>query len=141
MRRFCERYYNAQVRIWIYLNDPRHSKQAIMFCLGLILLEYGFSEIAFAQQNEGKDHNRVRKAACRLYRLMEGAFGGLIATVAGVGAIVSSAFGGYRMAVGLLVTGLGAFTLRSLLSLFFGSPDCSDAWKQAPPSGRFATGG
>jgi hypothetical protein len=38
---------------------------------------------------------------------------------AGIGAIMSSAFGQYRAALSLLVVALGAFILRSVLSTFF----------------------
>jgi hypothetical protein len=41
--------------------------------------------------------------------------------VAGLGAIISAAFGAYRAAVGMLVVAVGAFILRALVSLFFGT--------------------
>ena len=123
------------------LRPPRFLLIGLLL-FGFALLYVGLTDISLAQ-GEGVKHDRVRRAACRLYRLLEGAFGGLIATLAGVGAIISSAFGGFRMAVGMLVTGVGAFTLRSLISLFFGVPDCGDAWQPgaAAPNGTFATGG
>ena len=41
--------------------------------------------------------------------------------VAGLGAIVAAAMGAYRAAVGMLVVAVGAFILRALVSLFFGT--------------------
>jgi hypothetical protein len=38
---------------------------------------------------------------------------------AGLGAILSSAFGQYRAALGCLIIAVGAFILRSFLSTFF----------------------
>ena len=40
--------------------------------------------------------------------------------VAGLIAIIAAAMGAYRAAVGMLVVAVGAFILRSLVSLFFG---------------------
>ncbi len=64
-------------------------------------------------------------AVAQLFLLIEGPFGALIMVVAGIGAIISAAVGGYRAAVSLVVVAVGAFILRSLVSLFFGSfPSC-----------------
>ena len=43
----------------------------------------------------------------------------MVMVAAGIGAILSSAFGQYRAALGLLVVAVGAFILRSLLGTFF----------------------
>lgn len=69
---------------------------------------------------------KIRIAVCQLFNLIEGAFGGLIMTVAGIGAVIAAAFGSYRVGYGLIVTGVGAFILRSLISLFFGVFRCSE---------------
>ena len=67
------------------------------------------------------DDELVRNAVGNLFRLIEGAFGALIMVVAGLGAIVAAAMGAYRAAVGMLVVAVGAFILRALVSLFFGT--------------------
>lgn len=54
-----------------------------------------------------------------IFTYLEGSFGALVMVCAGIGAIVSSAFGQYRAALGLLVVAVGAFVLRSLVGTFF----------------------
>ncbi len=69
----------------------------------------------------GLDDSLIRNAVGNLLRLLEGAFGALIMVVAGILAIIAAAMGSYRAAMGMLVVALGAFILRALVSLFFGS--------------------
>lgn len=113
---------------------------ALMFVIGLSLLSAGLSEMSFAAGGgdgsgdvgtftdgaaPGYDPKEIRGAVELLFRLVEGSFGALIMVVAGIGAIIAAAFGAYRAAVGMLVVAVGAFILRSLVSLFFG--DFSDS--------------
>lgn len=67
------------------------------------------------------DPGMIDCAVGALFQLIEGSFGALIMVVSGLGAIVSAALGAYRAAVGMLVVAVGAFILRSLVALFFGS--------------------
>ena len=105
----------------------------LLLLLGLFLLFHGLQELGIAQDvGDGDgggdveiDTTEIEKGWCQLYRLIEGKFGGLVATVAGIGAIVASAFAAYRAAVSLVVTAVGAFILRALVSLWFGEPDCN----------------
>lgn len=63
---------------------------------------------------------RYREACSRLLGLIEGPFGALVTTAAGIGAVISSALGGFKIAWVLIVTAVGAFILRSYTTLFFG---------------------
>lgn len=67
------------------------------------------------------DPELIEGAVGLLFRLIEGAFGALIMVVAGLGAIIAAAMGAYRASLGMLVVALGAFILRALVSLFFGT--------------------
>ncbi len=67
------------------------------------------------------DDSLIRNAVGNILRLLEGAFGALIMVIAGILAIISAAMGGYRNAISMLVVALGAFILRALISLFFGT--------------------
>jgi hypothetical protein len=117
--------------------------QIILCCFGVLILSLGMESVSHAQSiiddiiggisGSGSitntrttpfDDSQIRLAVCQLFKLIEGSFGGLIMTVAGIGAIVASAFGGYKAAISLRVTGISAFILRSFVSLFFGSPCC-----------------
>lgn len=104
---------------------------ATMLILGVVLVSGGLVELSVAQgagdvigksQSEAQfDDGLIKGAVGNLFRLIEGAFGALIMVVSGLGAIVAAAMGAYRAAVGMLVVAVGAFILRSLVSLFFGS--------------------
>ena len=67
------------------------------------------------------DDSLPRYATGNLFMLIEGAFGALIMTAAGLGAIIAAVLGAYKTALTLLVVAVGSFILRSLVSLFFGT--------------------
>ena len=69
----------------------------------------------------GFDDTLIRNAVGNLFRLIEGAMGALIMVVAGLFALLAAARGGYSAALSLLVVAVGAFILRALVSLFFGT--------------------
>lgn len=62
---------------------------------------------------------RISQAVNALFTYLEGSFGILIMVCAGLFAIISAAIGQYRAAIGLLMVGVGAFILRSVVSTFF----------------------
>jgi len=106
-----------------------HSSK-ILGGLGVVLLSGGIVDLSLAQQGGGPtgsfteaafDDELIRGGVGNLFRLIEGAFGALIMVVAGLGAIIAAAMGAYRAALGMLVVALGAFILRALVSLFFGT--------------------
>ena len=95
--------------------------QAMLLLLGVVLICGGLALDAHAQTGLTTTYNDVRisNAVNAVLTYLEGTFGALVMVAAGVGAILSSAFGQYRAALGLLVVAVGAFILRSLLSTFF----------------------
>lgn len=94
--------------------------QALLFVIGVGLLAAGLSDGATAQGLATR-YNDVRlvNSLNAIFTYIEGAFGALVMVSAGIGAILSSAFGQYRAAMGLLVVAVGAFILRSILATFF----------------------
>lgn len=99
----------------------------IIILVGLLL--FSFNTLAFAQGfgplgsfSEAEfDDTLIRNAVGNLFRMIEGAMGALIMVVAGLFALIAAARGGYAAAISLLVVAVGAFVLRALVSLFFGS--------------------
>ena len=65
---------------------------------------------------------RLAEGVGKILQLLEGSFGALIMTAAGIGSVIGAAFGAYRTAIGLLVVGLGAFTMRSFVNMWFRGP-------------------
>lgn len=103
--------------------------QLVLFAAGLGLLTFGLSKGVEAQLGgyggpgavHQIDYNDVRlsQSLNAILTYIEGTFGAMVMVAAGIGAILSSAFGQYRAALGLLVVAVGAFILRSLVGTFF----------------------
>lgn len=129
----------------------------VMAIGGTIVLLGGLNELSFAggggfadgtggtrgnAGNEGGGFNEafLVGAVANIFRLMEGAFGAMIMVVAGLGAIIGAAMGAYRAAAGMIVVAVGAFVLRSLVSLFFGNYTTNQT-SNASGFGGFQAGG
>ena len=113
-------------RLGAMFNAPsRMHLQAMLFVLGFVILLVGIRSNADAYGGGWTGHtttyndSRLNNAMNAILTYIEGSFGALIMVAAGIGAIVSSAFGQYRAALGLLVVAVGSFILRSLISTFF----------------------
>lgn len=94
---------------------------ALMLVFGIGILAVGLSDLSVAQPGLGVDDGdeRIEIITTRMFKLIEGNAGSLIMVLAGLGAIISAAFGAYRAAVGLLVVAVGAFILRAMVDIFF----------------------
>ena len=104
--------------------------QFMLFALGVTLLSVGMTAGIEAQplgaaNAGGRIHSieyndiRLGQSINAILTYIEGTFGAMVMVAAGLGAILSSAFGQYRAALGLLVVAVGAFILRSLVGTFF----------------------
>ena len=95
---------------------------AMCFVIGAAIILVGTQSSALATYDPYEvnyNDNRIDTVINALFIYLEGSFGALIMVAAGVGAIISSAFGQYKAALGLLVVAVGAFVLRSLVGTFF----------------------
>ena len=114
------------------LASPSNTQvQCFLFLFGVTLLVFGTLDMTYAAapavpggggSGGGTityNDERITNATNAILTYIEGSFGALIMIAAGLGAIISSAFGQYRAALGLLVVAVGAFILRSLVSTFF----------------------
>jgi hypothetical protein len=100
--------------------------RVMLFLAGTGLLVFGVADIATAQAGNIPDPSQINYNDARIIESLqavlayiEGAFGALVMIAAGLGAIVSAAFGQYSAALGLFVVAVGAFILRSLVVTFF----------------------
>jgi len=66
------------------------------------------------------DDNVVRCANQALLQLIEGNLGAMVATAAGIGALIAIAFGAPRAAISFLMVCLASFTLRAFVVIHFG---------------------
>lgn len=55
--------------------------------------------------------------------MADGTFGAMLTAIAGIGAIIASAMGGFKAAWACVVVAVGGFILRGYMTLFF--PQCS----------------
>ena len=79
----------------------------------------------------------VKFAIKELCGHMEGHLGGLLMATAGVGGMISAAFGNMKAMYSFIITGIGAFTVSSVLSLYF--PEAAKLCEQGNagnPGGR-----
>jgi hypothetical protein len=81
------------------------------------------------------DDTLIRNSVGNLYKMIEGAFGALVVVAAGIGTIIAAVVGAYRIAFALFVTAVGAFILRSYVSLFFGTDYVSYELNGGEPGG------
>jgi len=96
--------------------------QAVLFVLGFTVLVFGLTDGITAQGFNGTtkyNDQRIANAVNAVMTYLEGTFGALVMAAAGIGAILSAAFGQYKAALSLMVVAIGAFILRSLMSTFF----------------------
>ena len=91
----------------------------MLFGVGVVLLSVGLDGMAIAQHTTEYNDVRFADSLNAILIYIEGTFGAMVMVSAGIGAILSSAFGQYRAALGLLVVAVGAFILRSLVGTFF----------------------
>jgi hypothetical protein len=115
----------AQKACSVLSAPTQKQSQVMLFALGVGLLTIGLNEGAAAATATtaglATDYNDARLADSlnAILTYIEGTFGAMVMVAAGIGAILSSAMGQYRAALGLLVVAVGAFILRSLIGTFF----------------------
>lgn len=80
--------------------------------LAAFLLSLSLVSVAFAFES-------AKFAIEELCGHMTGSLGGLLMSAAAVGGIAAAAFGNFRASFSFIITGIGAFTISSLLSLHF----------------------
>ena len=114
-------YLQAGQRVGAMLVAPSaRQMQGMLFGIGALLLVAGLMDGALAYQARSSyNDDRVAEAADVVLVYLNGAFGALVMIACGIGAILSSAFGQYRAALGLMVVAVGSFILRSLVATWF----------------------
>lgn len=114
-------------RIGAFLIAPsRAQAQVALMLFGLALIALGTAGDTIAQVGGAAGGRTIRYNDARVTEsvngvltYLEGSFGALVMVAAGIGAIMSAAFGQYRAALALMVVAIGAFILRSLMATFF----------------------
>ena len=114
-------YINASQKLGTMLVAPSARQvQLMLFGIGAVLLVSGLTVEAVAYQERSTyNDDRISEAADVILTYINGAFGALVMIACGVAAILSSAFGQYRAAMGLMVVAVGSFILRSLVNTWF----------------------
>ncbi len=108
-------------------------KPRLMKTLGLGIVVGSLTVTAEAQFGAGM----VNVAIQEICKEIMGDLGGLLTAVAGFGAIVAAAFGAYKAFYSAILTAVGAFTVSSILSLYF--PDAAGTCNGAAPAAAART--
>lgn len=99
----------------------------VLLLMGMVLLAMGAIHFVFAQGGTSLEQNfndsMLAQVVIVIVRYLRGAFGALLLVIAGIAAIISAAFGQYRVALGLAIVAVGSFVIISLLLTFFNSPE------------------
>lgn len=66
----------------------------------------------------------IQRAYCDILSMVQGGFGALLLTACAVVTLVLAAMGNRKHAYALLITGIGAATIKTSISLFFGDFNC-----------------
>ena len=119
---------SQKIGAFLYAPSTKQA-QIALFAVGVTLLSIGLMNGASASDFEASEINyndeRIANAVDTIFAYLEGTFGALVMVVSGLGAILSSAFGQYRAALGCLVVAVGAFILRSFVGTFFNTESIS----------------
>ncbi len=117
-------------RVSAYLTSHKDEMtQASLFLVGICILSAGLLADASAQSGglvATYNDSRIADATNQILTYIEGSFGALVMVGAGISAILSAAFGQYKMALGCLIVAVGSFILRSVLSTFFNDTNIQD---------------
>lgn len=102
---------------------------------GTIIVNLVLPELCSAQPNVVTRPTRVtidvtelERGTCTIFYLVEGPYGALLASLAGLGAIATAALGSYKNAWNLLIVSISCFIMRSAISLWFKVPDNCGAY-------------
>jgi hypothetical protein len=103
--------------------------QYILMGVGMLLLIGGLVAASDAQYTQTVKYNddKIAESVDVVFLFINGTFGALIMVASGVAAILSSAFGQYRAALGLMVVAVGSFILRSLVRTWFNTKSLNNA--------------
>jgi hypothetical protein len=83
-----------------------------------IVLIFGIACVLSPDTASAFDGQRFEQVCSKTLEMMHGGFGALLMATAGVGAVVASAAGGFRIAWALVVVAVGAFTLKEYQELW-----------------------
>lgn len=98
----------------------RHQR-VILLLAGIALLLNGTSGAAYAADGAGSGYSEHRfQQVCKaVLKMHEGQYGSLLSAASGLGAIIASAMGGFKMAWGLLIVSTSSFLLEKYETLWF----------------------
>lgn len=106
----------VRARVWCETHQ-----RMLLLVLGILLIADAQTQFAEAA---GFDNSKKFKKVCgNAVQLAEGPFGAMMTAIAGIGAIIASAMGGFKMAWACLVVAVGGFILRAYIGVFF--EDCT----------------
>lgn len=131
---------------WIHVQRLTYEVQlSLLVISGYLVLSFGIFDRANAL---AAGDVQFLTGACKVLSLPEGSWGALVASIAGVVAVVSAAMGMYRSAMNLIIVSVACVLIRPLMGMFFnvecpsfGPVKPSDMIVDPPSGGGDNTGG
>ena len=102
--------------IWFFVKATNSKEGRLVSSLGvaLFLLAIYASDNAYAY-----DDAKYGKVCRNLLKELDGDFGSLLTAAAGLGAVIASAAGGFKIAWSLVVVAVGSYTLKTYQEIWF----------------------
>lgn len=102
--------------IWFFVKTTNSKEGRLISSLGiaLFLLALHASDDSYAY-----DDAKYGKVCRNLLKELGGDFGSLLTAAAGLGAVVASAAGGFKIAWSLVVVAVGSYTLKTYQEIWF----------------------
>lgn len=75
--------------------------------------------LLFVDEAAAADDDKYGLVCGKIVSLLAGPFGAMLTAAAGVGAIIASALGGFKMAWSLLVVAASCFILKGYVNVFY----------------------
>lgn len=108
---------------WSFIKSSvifKKNEKLILFATVFTILSLNLEVNANAQGfAEGYNHERYGEVCKGLLDVLGGHLGAMLASIAGVGALVAAAMGGFKMAWSLVVVSLGSFILKEYTDIWF----------------------
>jgi hypothetical protein len=102
---------------WIHVQRLTYEVQlSLLVISGYLILSLGIFDRANAL---AAGDVQFLTGACKVLSLPEGSWGALVASIAGVVAIISAAMGMYRSAINLIIVSVACVLIRPLMGMFF----------------------
>ena len=99
----------------------------VVAALAVNLSAVSEAQAANTQAAFTKAFDELSCGVCAIFAFLEGSYGALVTTIAGVGAIIAAGFSNIKLAYNIMIVAIGCFIIRAMISLFFYDYQCPES--------------